>query len=123
MVREGVEGSARLLISFDGWCGKRLRAAYRSRIRRLLSCDGKAQPIFPIYARRRSGALLYDKSDIIALYCLCWDRCDTDGDGKPDFGQDFVQCQTAVNGDYKAASIFEVSPYVTGWKQKSVPWE
>lgn len=40
---------------------------------------------------------------------------DTDGDGKPDLVKTFVQVpKAAVNGDYKAATIFEASPYVTG---------
>ncbi len=39
---------------------------------------------------------------------------DTDGDGKPDLVKTRTGAKAAVNGDYKAATIFEASPCVTG---------
>ena len=116
MVKEGVEGSApvtNLTSMVD--VAKQLRAAYRAGQEDTSLLNGKAQPIFPFTPGGRSGHYSYDKSDIVRYIVYVETDYDTDGDGKPDLVKTFVQVpKAAVNGDYKAATIFEASPYVTG---------
>ena len=116
MVKEGVEGSApvtNLTSMVD--VAKQLRAAYRADKKTPLFLNGKAQPIFPFTPGDDPEHYSYDKSDIVRYIVYVETDYDTDGDGKPDLVKTFVQVpKAAVNGDYKAASIFEASPYVTG---------
>lgn len=116
MVKEGVEGSApvtNLTSMVD--VAKQLRAAYRADKKSPLFLNGKAQPIFPFTPGDDPEHYSYDKSDIVRYIVYVETDYDTDGDGKPDLVKTFVQVpKAAVNGDYKAASIFEASPYVTG---------
>ena len=116
MVKEGVEGSApvtNLTSMVD--VAKQLRAAYRADRKTPLFLNGRAQPIFPFSPGDDIEHYSYDKSDIVRYIVYVETDYDTDGDGKPDLVKTFVQVpKAAVNGDYKAASIFEASPYVTG---------
>ena len=116
MIKEGVEGSApvtNLTSMVD--VAKQLRAAYRADRKTPLFLNGRAQPIFPFSPGDDIEHYSYDKSDIVRYIVYVETDYDTDGDGKPDLVKTFVQVpKAAVNGDYKAASIFEASPYVTG---------
>lgn len=88
-----------------------------------LFLNGMAQPIFPY----TTGAVTegYDnaKSDIIR-YCVYVETdYDTDGDGKLDLVKALVQIpRAAMEGDYKAATIYEARPYITGCTAGDVPY-
>lgn len=56
-----------------------------------------------------------DSSDIIRFCVYVETNYDTDGDGKLDLVKTLVQLPKAVvDGDYKAATIYEARPYITG---------
>ena len=116
MVKEGVEGSAPITdLSSMVEVAKKLHTAYRAERKKPLFLNGRAQPIFPFSPGDDIEHYSYDKSDIVRYIVYVETDYDTDGDGKPDLVKTFVQVpKAAVNGDYKAASIFEASPYVTG---------
>ena len=116
MVKEGVEGSAPVTdLSSMVEVAKKLHTAYRAERKKPLFLNGRAQPIFPFSPGDDIEHYSYDKSDIVRYIVYVETDYDTDGDGKPDLVKTFVQVpKAAVNGDYKAASIFEASPYVTG---------
>ena len=116
MVKEGVEGSAPVTdLSSMVEVAKKLHTAYRADRKKPLFLNGRAQPIFPFSPGDDIEHYSYDKSDIVRYIVYVETDYDTDGDGKPDLVKTFVQVpKAAVNGDYKAASIFEASPYVTG---------
>lgn len=88
-----------------------------------LFMNGMAQPIFPY----TSGAVEegYDnaKSDIIR-YCVYVETdYDTDDDGKLDLVKALVQIpRAAMEGDYKAATIYEARPYITGCTSGGAPY-
>ena len=116
MVKEGVEGTAPVTdLSSMVEVAKKLHTAYRADRKKPLFLNGRAQPIFPFSPGDDIEHYSYDKSDIVRYIVYVETDYDTDGDGKPDLVKTFVQVpKAAVNGDYKAASIFEASPYVTG---------
>ena len=116
MVKEGVEGTAPVTdLSSMVEVAKKLHTAYRAERKKPLFLNGRAQPIFPFSPGDDIEHYSYDKSDIVRYIVYVETDYDTDGDGKPDLVKTFVQVpKAAVNGDYKAASIFEASPYVTG---------
>ena len=116
MVKEGVEGTAPVTdLSSMVEVAKKLHTAYRAERKKPLFLNGRAQPVFPFSPGDDIEHYSYDKSDIVRYIVYVETDYDTDGDGKPDLVKTFVQVpKTAVNGDYKAASIFEASPYVTG---------
>ena len=79
-----------------------------------LFLNGMAQPIFPY----TTGAVTegYDnaKSDIIRYCVYVETNYDTDADGKRDLVKALVQIpRAAMEGDYKAATIYEARPYIT----------
>lgn len=63
------------------------------------------------------------KSDIIR-YCVYVETdYDTDADGKRDLVKALVQIpRAAMEGDYKAASIYEARPYITGCTSGEAPY-
>ena len=94
---------------------KKLHAAYRADRKEPLFLNGRAQPIFPFTPGDDIEHYSYEKSDIVRYIVYVETDYDTDGDGKPDLVKTLVQVpKAAVKGDYKAPSIFEASPYVTG---------
>ena len=76
--------------------------------------NGRAQPIFP-YTTGAVDAYDNAESDIIR-YCVYVETdYDTDGDGKLDLVKALVQVpRSAAEGNYKAATIYEARPYITG---------
>lgn len=82
-----------------------------------------AQPIFPY----TTGAVTegYDnaKSDIIRYCVYVETNYDTDADGKRDLVKALVQIpRAAMEGDYKAATIYEARPYITGCTSGEAPY-
>lgn len=80
-----------------------------------LFINGVAQPIFPF----TTGAVTegYDNatSNIIRYFVYVETNYDTDADGKLDLVKALVQVpRAAVEGDYKAATIYEARPYIAG---------
>lgn len=99
---------------------EKLHAAYRAEKKAPLFLNGKAQPIFPFSKGTDIEHYSYETSDIVRYIVYVETDYDTDGDGKRDLVKTFVQLpKAAVNGDYKAATIFEASPYVAGTTEKS----
>ena len=76
--------------------------------------DGKAQPVFQI-TNLRDESYTNDESDILR-YCVYVETDhDTDGDGKADLVKVLMQVpRAAANGDYKAATIYDPTPYGAG---------
>ena len=116
MISEDTEGTAPVTnLASMVEVAKKLHAAYRADRKEPLFLNGRAQPIFPFTPGDNIEHYSYEKSDIVRYIVYVETDYDTDGDGKPDLVKTFVQVpKAAVNGDYKAASIFEASPYVTG---------
>ena len=91
--------------------------------KRQLFLNGMAQPIFPY----TTGAVTegYDnaKSDIIRYCVYVETNYDTDADGKRDLVKALVQIpRAAMEGDYKAATIYEARPYITGCTSGEAPY-
>ena len=62
-----------------------------------------------------------DKSDILRLCVYVETDHDTDGDGKADLVKAFVQVpKSAVEGKYKAAAIYDPTPYPAGVYEKTL---
>ncbi|KXT83608.1 Xaa-Pro dipeptidyl-peptidase [Streptococcus sp. DD11] len=100
---------------------QRLHDAYRAEKKEPLFLNGRAQPIFPFTSGAMTEGYSYEDSDIVRYIVYVETDYDTDGDGKRDLIKTFVQVpKAAVNGDYKAATIYEASPYVTGTTEKQV---
>lgn len=94
---------------------QKLYDAYRAEKKQPLFLNGKAQPIFPFSTGAKSEGYDYDKSSIVRHVVYVETDYDTDGDGKRDLVKALVQVpKAAVNGDYKAATIFQALPYITG---------
>ncbi|MEW4354511.1 CocE/NonD family hydrolase [Streptococcus pneumoniae] len=94
---------------------QKLHDAYRAEKKQPLFLNGKAQPIFPFSTGAKSKGYDYDKSHIVRHVVYVETDFDTDGDGKRDLVKALVQVpKAAVNGDFKASTIFEALPYVTG---------
>lgn len=77
--------------------------------------DGLAQPVFP-FTDGKSGEKYDPETSDIIRYCVYVESdYDMDGDGKRDLIKTFVQVpRSAVEGNYKAASVFEARPYCAG---------
>lgn len=77
--------------------------------------DGMAQPVFPFTDGKTGDAYDAKTSDIVR-YCVYVETdFDSDSDGKRDLVKVFVQVpRSAVEGNYKAASVFEARPYCAG---------
>lgn len=89
-----------------------------------LFMNGMAQPIFPYTSGIIEEGTTYsnDNSDIIRFFVYVETNYDTDGDGKLDLVKTLVQLpRAAMEGDYKAATIYEARPYITGCTDRSNP--
>lgn len=80
-----------------------------------LFVNGMAQPIFPFTSGAVEEGYSNEDSDIIRYCVYVETNYDTDGDGKLDLVKAVVQVpRAAAEGDYKAATIYEARPYITG---------
>ena len=77
--------------------------------------NGMAQPVFP-FTDGKTGENYDPTTSEIVRYCVYVESdYAMDGDGKRDLIKTFIQVpRSAVEGNYKAASLFEASPYCTG---------
>lgn len=94
--------------------------------RQPLFMNGMAQPIFPYTSGVIEEGTTYsnDTSDIIRFFVFVETNYDTDGDGKLDLVKALVQMPRAVmEGDYKAATIYEARPYITGCTDDSIEYK
>lgn len=76
---------------------------------------GLAQPVFP-FTDGKTGSHYDPATSEIVRYCVYVESdYDMDGDGKRDLVKTLVQVpRSAVEGHYKAASLFEARPYCAG---------
>lgn len=74
-----------------------------------------AQPVFP-FTDGKTGEKYDPATSDIVRYCVYVESdYDMDGDGKRDLVKVFVQVpRSAVEGNYKAATLFEARPYCAG---------
>lgn len=82
-----------------------------------LFVNGEAQPIFPYTSGMVENDEDYSNADsnILRYSVYVETNYDTDGDGKRDLVKALVQLpRAAAEGDYKAATIYEARPYITG---------
>ncbi|MGN0963052.1 MAG: CocE/NonD family hydrolase, partial [Clostridia bacterium] len=80
-----------------------------------LFINGVAQPIFPYTSGAVEEGYSNADSDIIRYFVYVETNYDTDGDGKLDLVKALIQVpRAAAEGDYKAATIYEARPYITG---------
>ena len=81
-----------------------------------LFVGGVAQPIFPYTSGvPTKDGYSNDKSDIIRYSVYVETNYDTDSDGKLDLVNALVQLpRAAAEGKYKAATIYDARPYITG---------
>ncbi len=87
-----------------------------------LFLNGMAQPIFP-YTTGVDHDYSNATSDIIRYCVYVETNHDTDGDGKLDLVKALVQLpKAAAEGKYKAATIYEARPYITGCTDYSLPY-
>lgn len=77
--------------------------------------NGMAQPVFP-FTDGKSGENYDPATSDIVRYCVYVESdYDMDGDGKRDLVKVLIQVpRSAVEGNYKAASLFEARPYCAG---------
>ncbi len=79
-----------------------------------LFINGMAQPIFP-YTKGTVKGYTNENSDVLRYSVYVETDYDTDGDGKLDLVKAVVQLpKSAAEGDYKAATIYEARPYISG---------
>lgn len=87
-----------------------------------LYMNGMAQPIFPYTTGEVTEGYSNDESDIIRYCVYVETNYDTDDDGKLDLVKALVQIpRAAMEGDYKAATIYEARPYITGCNSSMNP--
>ena len=80
-----------------------------------LFMNGMAQPIFPYTTGSVTEGYSNDKSDIIRFFVYVETNYDTDADGKLDLVKTLVQLpRAAMEGNYKASTVMEARPYITG---------
>ena len=90
-----------------------------------LFVNGEAQPIFEYTSGMASDdEYSNEDSNIIRYPVYVETNYDTDGDGKLDLVKALVQLpRAAAEGDYKAATIYEARPYITGCTEGvSIPY-
>lgn len=77
--------------------------------------NGMAQPVFP-FTDGKTGENYDPTTSEIVRYCVYVESdYDMDGDGKRDLIKTLIQVpRSAVEGNYKAASLFEARPYCAG---------
>ena len=77
--------------------------------------NGMAQPVFPFTDGKSGEAYDASTSDIVRYCVYIESDYDMDGDGKRDLVKAMIQVpRSAVEGNYKAATLYEASPYCTG---------
>lgn len=77
--------------------------------------NGLAQPVFPL-TDGKTGEKYDPATSSIVRYCVYVETdYDVDGDGKRDLVKAVVQVpRSAVEGNYKAATLYEARPYAGG---------
>ena len=77
--------------------------------------NGLAQPVFK-FTDGKTGEKYYPATSSIVRYCVYVESdYDMDGDGKRDLVKAFIQVpRSAVEGNYKAATLYEARPYCAG---------
>ena len=77
--------------------------------------NGLAQPVFK-FTDGKTGEKYDPATSSIVRYCVYVESdYDMDGDGKRDFVKAFIQVpRSAVEGNYKAATLYEARPYCAG---------
>ena len=77
--------------------------------------NGLAQPVFPL-TDGKTGEKYDPATSSIVRYCVYVETdYDVDGDGKRDLVKAVVQVpRSAVEGNYKAATLYEARPYAAG---------
>ena len=89
-----------------------------------LFVNGMAQPIFPFTTGAVKEGYSNKASDIIRYCVYVETNYDTDGDGKLDLVKALVQVpRAAAKGDYKAATIYEARPYITGCTNRGMGYD
>ena len=89
-----------------------------------LYMNGMAQPIFPYTTGSVETGYSNADSDVIRYCVYVETNYDTDDDGKLDLVKAVVQVpRAAVEGNYKAATIYEARPYITGCNDSMSPGE
>ena len=87
-----------------------------------LFMNGMAQPIFPYTTGSVESGYSNEDSNIIRYVVYVETNYDTDDDGKLDLVKAVVQIpRAAMEGDYKAATIYEARPYITGCNSSMNP--
>ena len=87
-----------------------------------LYMNGMAQPIFPYTTGEVTEGYSNDESDIIRYCVYVETNYDTDDDGKLDLVKALVQIpRAAMEGNYKAATIYEARPYITDCNESMNP--
>ncbi len=87
-----------------------------------LFMNGMAQPIFPYTSGSMETGYSNEDSDIIRYVVYVETNYDTDDDGKLDLVKAVVQIpRAAMEGDYKAATIYEARPYIPGCNSSMSP--
>ncbi len=77
--------------------------------------NGLAQPVFPFTDGKTGDKYDPNTSDIVRYCVYVESDYDMDGDGKRDLVKAFIQVpRSAVEGHYKAATLFEARPYCAG---------
>ena len=84
--------------------------------------NGMAQPVFP-FTDGKTGADYNPETSSIVRYAVYVESdYDMDGDGKRDLVKAVVQVpRSAVEGNYKAATLFEARPYCAGVNEDGYP--
>ena len=77
--------------------------------------NGLAQPVFK-FTDGKTGEKYDPATSSIVRYCVYVESdYDMDGDGKRDLVKAFIQVpRSAVEGNYKAATLYEARPYCAG---------
>ena len=89
-----------------------------------LFVNGMAQPIFPFTTGAVKEGYSNKDSDIIRYCVYVETNYDTDDDGKLDLVKALVQVpRAAAEGDYKAATIYEARPYITGCTNRGMGYD
>lgn len=84
--------------------------------------NGMAQPVFP-FTDGKTGENYDPSTSNIVRYCVYVESdYDIDGDGKRDLVKAVVQVpRSAVEGNYKAATLYEARPYAAGVQEDGYP--
>lgn len=84
--------------------------------------NGMAQPVFPFTDGKTGADYDPQTSDIVRYAVYVESDYDMDGDGKRDLVKALIQVpRSAVEGNYKAATVFEARPYCAGVQEDGYP--